>query len=832
MKTIFTNKISLIALIFAVSISANAKNYYASDAGNSSATGTLSNPLDITTAMSKSDLDTLFLRGGIYNLTATQRFNKTGTVTARKAMFAYNGEKPVLDFRNQAYGNRGVQFSGAYLHVKGITIAYSGKNGFYNEANYSIFENCETYGNGDTGFQLKSCHGNLVKNCDSHDNFDYKNGDISAADFGGNADGFADKQYTDTGDPNVYDGCRAWNNSDDGWDFFQRIGNTQIKNSICYKNGQASYDMTNHPRKTVDAAWFAQFPRNVVDADGQTVAISLANYKNFGNGNGFKLGGDYTAHNVTVTNCLSAQNTVKGFDQNNNNGSMVLYNCTGYNNGNDYGFSNSGYGSLEIKNCVSLSSIGTNSFRTKTVVNQNNSWNTTGCTCTVADFLSIDPTVILTPRNADGSLANITFMHLAEGSDLIDRGLMVGLPYAGNAPDMGCYEFGNYDNFPPAVTTPPNRNQSLTQNQTIENIVFTWSGGATGLTVSGLSNNLDYAVNESAKTLTIYGTPSSMGACCYTVTTVGGAGNPVQVTGTITVSSANAKKIAYVTIPNNAADALILEKLNANLNFKITIIDATATNVDYSSYDLIVISSVPASSSAGLAAIENVNKPRLLLKPFLLQSTRWGWSSVPVVNTTQTTVSISDKSHEIFNNLTFTGTNNDELPLFSSVSTYAVTGITSWTGNPSVSLLGVAKGTTTQSVVEIPVGTVMNGTTVGSRFLMIGVSEYSTANLTPTATQLIENSCYYLMSLPVPTGIFTSTQEEATYTLLQQGNTLIITGSGSELPDIRVYSISGILMKTAHNTDNIDVNGLAKGVYIVQIITGKKQNTVFKFMIR
>lgn len=44
--------------------------------------------------------------------------------------------------------------------------------------------------------------------------------------------------------------------------------------------------------------------------------------------------------------------------------------------------------------------------------------------------------------DADGSLPHIEYMHLAAGSDLIDAGVNVGLPYAGTAPDLGCFETG------------------------------------------------------------------------------------------------------------------------------------------------------------------------------------------------------------------------------------------------------------------------------------------------------------------------------------------------------------------------------------------------------
>ena len=44
-------------------------------------------------------------------------------------------------------------------------------------------------------------------------------------------------------------------------------------------------------------------------------------------------------------------------------------------------------------------------------------------------------------RNEDGSLPNIDFMKLVSGSDLIDKGINVGLPYNGAAPDLGAFEY-------------------------------------------------------------------------------------------------------------------------------------------------------------------------------------------------------------------------------------------------------------------------------------------------------------------------------------------------------------------------------------------------------
>jgi MYXO-CTERM domain-containing protein len=70
-----------------------------------------------------------------------------------------------------------------------------------------------------------------------------------------------------------------------------------------------------------------------------------------------------------------------------------------------------------------------------------NSW-TSAVQVTAADFMSMDKALALMPRQADGSLPNVPFMQLVAGSDLIDHGQDVGLPFTGSAPDLGAYEFG------------------------------------------------------------------------------------------------------------------------------------------------------------------------------------------------------------------------------------------------------------------------------------------------------------------------------------------------------------------------------------------------------
>ena len=421
----------ILACVFSVSVFA--KTYYVSPEGTGTAAGTLQAPLTFAAAVSKLIAgDSVIVRGGFYSFSSMQTISKSGNSGSVIAIVPFPGEVPVFDFRTQAYNssNQGVKLSGSYVHFKGITIQGAGDNGMQVTGNYNLVENCIFRWNCDSGLQMKTGSNNIIRNCDSYGNFDYMTGGTTSPDYGGNADGFADKQYNNAG-TNTYIGCRAWLNSDDAWDLYEKIGNTTLDSCWCFDNGPASYDMTDHIRfKTDSAAWFSKFKNTY----GRYVV------KNYGNGNGFKLGGNYTASNTLLRNSVAVGNTVKGFDQNNNNGTMTLYNCIGYMNKPDYGFSNSSYGSLLIRNSASLGTLTTNRFSAKTVTQSNNSWNS-GFACATSDFLSVDKQQLLLPRQANGNLPVLTFLQQQSSSQMIDKGINVGLAFAGTAPDLGAFEF-------------------------------------------------------------------------------------------------------------------------------------------------------------------------------------------------------------------------------------------------------------------------------------------------------------------------------------------------------------------------------------------------------
>jgi hypothetical protein len=367
-----------------------------------------------------------------------------------------------------------VRLSGRYWHIRGIDIRKAGDNGMHVSGSYNIIEFCSFSENQDTGLQLSNGAAyNRVVNCDSYFNADPDNGD---------ADGFAAK--LDVGTGNSFTGCRAWQNSDDGYDGYLR----------------PSDDITT----TMDNCWIF---RNGYLMDGSP---------SVGNGNGFKMGGSDSPsllmHNIILRNCVAFDNRVKGFDQNNNKGSMTLLNCTAFRNGTNYSLN----GAINVAKVATIANgavLGSPGPIGAFVVQQTNSW-LPPFVVTTADFQSIDTAGARGPRQADGSLPVLPFLRLAQGSDLIDGGTDVGLPYTGAAPDLGAFEYEgpsavgdeevlqpmtllqqNYPNpFNPATTI----RFTLPQEGAVRLGVYDILGRQTGLLLQGVLPAGDHAVRWDA----------------------------------------------------------------------------------------------------------------------------------------------------------------------------------------------------------------------------------------------------------------------------------------------------------------------------------------------
>ncbi|HVU39255.1 MAG TPA: right-handed parallel beta-helix repeat-containing protein [Opitutales bacterium] len=423
---------------------AQASTYYVAPKGSDTNDGGLEHPFATVQRAQKSAEpgDTVYLRDGTYHLTPAQianqdreysyvtYLNKSGTKEARINYFAYPGEKPVFDFSEiKPAGHRVTAFfiSGSWLHLKGIeitgvqvTLTGHTQSECFRVADGSnnIIEQCSMHDGMGIGIYLTGGSNNLFLNCDAYRNWD----SVSEGGKGGNVDGFGCHPRTASGTGNVFRGCRAWFNSDDGYDCINA-----------------------HAAVTFDHCWAFY--------NGFT-----PDFTSRGDGNGFKDGG-YGATaanrlpqpipNHTVEYCLSVGNKANGFYSNHHIGANTFLNNTAYHNNTNFNMlcrldDNAtdvpGYGQT-LKNNVG--------YKGRTEVNNlpkekndlSHNYFDLNLTPTDADFLSVDETQLTAPRQANGDLPDIAFMHLAPGSQFIDKGVALKSPYVGTAPDLGAFEY-------------------------------------------------------------------------------------------------------------------------------------------------------------------------------------------------------------------------------------------------------------------------------------------------------------------------------------------------------------------------------------------------------
>ena len=267
-------------------------NIYVSPNGKSNAAGTKDDPMDIYTAVKiAAPGQKILIKEGTYDLSSTVKVERgiNGTADAMIYMIAdpEAGSRPVFDFGGKCAG---MILAGDYWYFQGFDVTRSAdaQKGIQVSGNHNILDRIKAYKNGNTGIQISRYLGtdqfnqwpahNTILNCSS-----YLNADKGYED----ADGFAAKLTVGQG--NVFDGCIAAYNADDGWDLFAKvqsgsIGVVTIQNSVAFKNGY------------------------ILDENGREI--------NAGNGNGFKMGGDSMPGAHVLKNSVAFANKAKGIDSN------------------------------------------------------------------------------------------------------------------------------------------------------------------------------------------------------------------------------------------------------------------------------------------------------------------------------------------------------------------------------------------------------------------------------------------------------------------------------------------------------------------------------------
>lgn len=386
-------------------------NIYVSPNGKSNAAGTKDAPMDIYTAVKiAAPGQKILIKEGTYNLSSTVKVERgiNGTADAMIYMIAdpEAGSRPVFDFGGKCAG---MILAGDYWYFQGFDVTRSAdaQKGIQVSGNHNILDRIKAYKNGNTGIQISRYLGtdqfnqwpahNTILNCSS-----YLNADKGYED----ADGFAAKLTVGQG--NVFDGCIAAYNADDGWDLFAKvqsgsIGVVTIQNCVAFKNGY------------------------ILDENGREI--------NAGNGNGFKMGGDSMSGAHVLKNSVAFANKAKGIDSNscpdikvyssttfdNESYNVAFYTNTAVNTA----FAADGILSYKVSNKVAeqFKLLGTqNAADVKGATNYyfdgSKSVNNNGKEATASWFKSLDTASALKDggitRNADGTINMNGFLELTD----------------------------------------------------------------------------------------------------------------------------------------------------------------------------------------------------------------------------------------------------------------------------------------------------------------------------------------------------------------------------------------------------------------------------------
>lgn len=434
MRNIFLENCRSIFIIFMMALGGlalHAEEYFISLEGDDENSGAIGSPFLSLEAVQQivAPGDIVYFREGTYTPQIPETISpvegqplvaylldKSGEVGSPITYQAYPGETVIFDlsdFKSSGFPVVAFNITGNDLYLKdfeivGVPVTFSDtelrSSGIYSTGWHNTFENIAVHDGMGSGFIIAEGGNNLVLNCDAYNNYDTLNTGLTS-------DGFICRP-AEGATGNIFRNCRAWWNSNVGFNFGYAMEPVRIENSWAFYNGY-------RPGTTKSAA----------------------------DGHGFVLGGfGMEAHPVVpeviptheAVNCIAYGNKSAGFYSNDHLGGINLINNTSiYNRWNFHmvnrksiseatevnGYShfmayNVAYNprSYDLYKCDEAeSTLLNNTFSPKEYALED------------ADFVNLDPIQLEEARNSDGTLPAINFGIPVSGSDMAD--LSMGYSY-------------------------------------------------------------------------------------------------------------------------------------------------------------------------------------------------------------------------------------------------------------------------------------------------------------------------------------------------------------------------------------------------------------------
>lgn len=387
--------------------------YYIAPDGSDANPGTIGHPFaslqNVNMIVEPGDI--VFIRGGTYRMREKDIarvegifafpvvFDRSGTRGRPIRYLAYKDEEPVFNFSEVKPANCRVYafaVTGSWLEFRGLTLTgvqvtildHTQSVSIYNTGSYNLFERLTMRNSQAIGFYGLGGAYNLVLNCDAYENWDY----TSEGGRGGNVDGFGYHPGRANQVGNRFYGCRAWNNSDDGWDLIKSYAPVTVEKCWSAFNGY------NQGRSTGDGNGFkmggyasTRATRVPVPAPRHVLRGSLAvGNKQSGLYANHHTGGCDWFHNSAYRNKRNVNMLNRPPDNGND--------CPGYDHILKYNLSFQGRLQPEVHHIDS-----------DKCTQENNSFDLPDSPSS-EDFFSLDETEIKRLRKPDGSLPDINLM--------------------------------------------------------------------------------------------------------------------------------------------------------------------------------------------------------------------------------------------------------------------------------------------------------------------------------------------------------------------------------------------------------------------------------------
>ena len=377
------------------------------------------------------------------------------------------------------------------------------------------------------------------------------------------------------------------------------------------------------------------------------------------------------------------------------------------------------------------------------------------------------------------------------------------------------------------LSSPANKDQTVTSGTAISSIVFTWGGDATDATITGLpASGLTFVKNTTNKTITISGTPTA--SISYSIATSGTLGTSATSSGTITIAAVSGNQT--LISPANKDQTVTSGTAISSIVFTWGG-DATDTTV----------TGLPSS---GLTFVKNTTNKTITISGTPTANVSYSIATSGTLGTSATssgtiTVTANTPSSDEIHNFTTSGKTSSFYTITGNMNSTAGTqsydGLTLTARLKIESSTSIEYTTTAASTLTLVFDSGFSGAIKVNNTSFTAVNGIATISL-PAGTNKITKdnvaNLYYIKTAYSSENTLRLAQNIETQSpkIMFYPNpvtaTLYVADPNQQIEKLIIYNVSGTIIKNIEsNFENIDMSTLNSGSYIAKIITKDGSST-------